>query len=142
MLVPRIARLALVAALAALFSAGPTRAEPAAEGSAPILVKIHADWCGTCRKLNPTWDELKARHGDGVRYVILDVTSRDTLVEATAEAERLGILPVLNAYKARTGTIVIVDGRTKQVVEVLKGQTDPAAYEAAIERAQADDTSS
>jgi thiol-disulfide isomerase/thioredoxin len=141
MLAPRLASLALIAALAALFSAGPTRAEPAAEGSGPILVKIHADWCGTCRKLNPTWDELKARHGDSLSYVIFDVTSRDTLVQSTAAAERLGILPVLNRYKARTGTIVIVDGRTKQVVEVLKGQTDPAAYEAAIERAQADESS-
>ena len=101
------------------------------------MVKIHADWCGTCRKLNPTWARLREIHGDAVRFVVLDVTDRDSIARSLLDADRLGIRPIFNQYRSRTGTIAVVDGRTLEAVEVLKGQTDPERYAAAIARATA-----
>lgn len=121
---------ALVLALPVL--AGDMKA--ATEG-APIVVKIHADWCGTCRKLNPTWEELQTKYGDSVRFVILDVTDKSDVENSLAEADKLGIREVFDQYKSKTGTIAVVNGKTLEVVEVMKGQTDVAKYAPAIERA-------
>ena len=127
--------LALAVILAVVAPWAPVAAEPAATEQTPIVVKIHADWCGTCRKLNPTWASLQQIYGDRVRFVVLDVSDRDALAQSMLEADRLGIRALFNAYRSRTGTIAVIDGRTLQAVEVLKGETDPARYAAAIARA-------
>lgn len=105
----------------------PSGAEPDAGG--PLVVKIHADWCGTCVKLNPTWDELQARYGESARFVVLDVTDKSATVASGVEADRLGISEFFDANKGRTGTIAILNAKTGEVVEVFKGEFDPAAYE-------------
>ena len=122
---------ALVLALPA--AAGET--EAAAEGR-PIVVKIHADWCGSCRKLNPTWDELQTKYGDSVRFVLLDVTGKSDVEQSGIEADKLGIRAIFDRYKGNTGTIAVVNGNTLEVVEVMKGQTDVSKYDPAITRAR------
>lgn len=135
-------KIELVAALAAALLAlphGATRAEdaaPADPANRPVLVKIHADWCGTCRILAPTWEALQSRVGDSVRFVVLDVTDRNTMLAAERQAERLGIRPLFDRYKGQTGTIAVLDGTSLEVVEVLKGETRIERYEEAIRRAR------
>ncbi len=48
--------LAAVALLA--LGASAARADHHEEVAKPMVVKIHADWCGTCTKLNTTWEAL------------------------------------------------------------------------------------
>lgn len=125
----------VLAALAAIsFGAlGAQAGEAAVEGK-PYVVKIHADWCGTCTKLNPTFEALQQKYGDRANLVELDVTDKDTLASATAEAKRLGIQDFFDRYKGRTGTIgvLLADGET---VRVLKGETDLTRYDEVIELA-------
>jgi thiol-disulfide isomerase/thioredoxin len=97
----------------------------------PIVAKVHADWCGTCTKLETTWTELQTRYGDDVRFVVLDVTDRDTLTVAQAEADRLGIRGFFDHYKGTTGVIGIIDPTTGGA-EVLKGELDADRYAAPI----------
>ncbi len=106
------------------------------DASKPFVVKIHADWCGTCQKLNATLEDLRQRTGDDARIVVLDVTDRESLARATAEADRLRIRAFFDAYKSKTGTVGILDGVTREPVSVLKGETDVAKYEAALATAQ------
>ncbi len=67
---------------------------------------------------------------------MLDVTDRESLARATAEADRLRIRAFFDAYKSKTGTVGILDGVTREPVSVLKGETDVAKYEAALATAQ------
>jgi thiol-disulfide isomerase/thioredoxin len=108
---------------------------PAVAGSGakgPLVVKIHADWCGTCVKLNSTWEELQAQYGESARFVVLDVTDKQATLAASLEADRLGIREFFDANKGKTGTIGILDGSTGEVVEVFKGEFDPKAYQGTL----------
>ncbi len=96
------------------------------------LVKIHADWCGTCTMLNATWDALRKEHAGKVRFVILDVTNQKTLERSRAEAERLGLGDLFERYKASTGTVAIVDSASGRTVRVMKGELDASKYRPVI----------
>jgi thiol-disulfide isomerase/thioredoxin len=107
----------------------------------PLFVKVHADWCGTCTRLEPTWSELQEEFGGEATFVVLDVTDRAALERAQAEADRLGIGAFFAVHKARTGTIGILDGRTGEPLAVMKGETNVARYREAWTRAQSGDAS-
>lgn len=116
--------------------AGEMAVSEASDASRPFVVKVHADWCGTCRALNATWDELERELGDGARLVILDVTDAASLAKAQAEARRLGIEGFFAAYKSKTGTIAVLRGDDRATVEVMKGVTDADRYAAAVSEAR------
>lgn len=101
----------------------------AASDGGPLVVKIHADWCGTCVRLNPVWEELQAGYGDSARFVVLNVTDKGDTAASAIEAERLGITAFFDANKGRTGTIAILDPKTGEAISVFKGEMDPKAYE-------------
>ena len=111
------------------------------DSSKPFVVKIHADWCGTCTRLNGPLEALHQQVGDGARIVVLDVTDRKAVAASTAEADRLGIRGFFDQYKGRTGTVGVLDGSTRETVAVLKGEMDVAVYEKAIATASAGSSS-
>ncbi len=124
--------LMLAAALLLLGTATTAQAEAGLEK--PTLVKIHANWCGTCQRIEGTWEKLKADYGDNANFVVFDVTDKEALAKSKAEAERLGLTTVLDQFKSRTGTIAVV-GPDGETVNVFKGVSDPARYEDAIGQA-------
>ncbi len=135
----RAAVLEALAAAAALALVASTVRADHHEGttpSKPLVVKIHADWCGTCTKLDTTWKQLEAEHGDSVQFVVLDVTDRDATESARREAERLGITGFYDQYKAKTGTVAVVNGSTRKTVRVMYGELDASKYRPAIEAAR------
>ena len=120
--------------VAAAASAGEVSAD--ADASKPFIVKIHADWCGTCTRLNGTWEALEKSVGSEARLVVLDVTDKEALARSRAEADRLGLRSFFDAYKSQTGTVAVLDGATREPVSVMKGELDAGRYEAAVARAQ------
>jgi thiol-disulfide isomerase/thioredoxin len=102
----------------------------------PQVVKIHADWCGTCTKLNPTWDALREEYGDSVDFVVLDVTDREAKSASEATAKQRGLEQIFKTYGGRTGTILIVAPGGDEPVAVLAGETDVAAYDEPIAEAR------
>jgi thiol-disulfide isomerase/thioredoxin len=129
----------LVAALgfSAGLSAGTGRASERnyACESKPLVVKIHADWCGSCRATQETWDKVIAELSDRATMVKFDVTDRASYEAAEAEAKRLGISDFLMEYKRRTGAIAILDCETQEPLVVLSGERDFTKYRDAIEQA-------
>jgi thioredoxin-like negative regulator of GroEL len=111
---------------------------PAARGEqadSPMVVKIHADWCGTCTRLEPTLEALEREVGSDARIVVLDVTDKEAVARSAAEAERLGIRAFFDSYKGRTGTVGVLTADGKPV-SVMKGELDVSKYVAALEKAR------
>ena len=129
MLNPRPIIMALATALLLMGTAAAAQAE--AGSDKPTVVKIHANWCGTCAKLEGTWAELKATYGDTANFVVFDVTDKQALTESRAEAKRLGLVAVLDEFKSSTGTIAVVgaDGKTLNVFKVV---SDAKKYDEAL----------
>jgi len=109
-------------------------ASHAEEPATPMIVKIHADWCGTCSALETTFEALEPQVGGDARIVILDVTDREAVARSQAEADRLGIRAFFDAYKSKTGTVGVLDANGTAVT-VMKGEMDPAKYVAAVKKA-------
>jgi len=120
---------ALTAALLLLGTAASARAEAGADK--PTVVKIHANWCGTCAKLEGTWAELKTTYGDTANFVVFDVTDKAALKESTAAAKRLGLTTIFDEYKSSTGTIAVLDADGK-TLSVFKGVSDASKYDEAL----------
>ena len=127
----------VLSALASTVGAQNADGEGGVAVTKPFVVKIHADWCGTCRMLEPTWSKIESEFGDRVHLVKLDVSDRAATEQSRAEAARLGLSGFFKEYGAATGTICVVDGETLEPVAIMRGETDLSKYREAVEKARA-----
>jgi hypothetical protein len=104
---------------------------------APWVVKLHAQWCPVCMLTKGMWSQIEARYAGRVRLAVFDFTDGTTTAATRAEAARLGLGPFLEEAGVATGTIVVLDGRTKEIVAWINGSRDFAEYRAAIDSALA-----
>ena len=134
----------LAALVAICFAVGPAGAgdqeKPVMANDKPMIVKIHADWCGTCTRLEATFDELEKQIGSDARIVVLDVTDKAAVARSAAEADRLGIREFFDSYKSKTGTVGVIDANGN-TVSVMKGEMDPSKYVAAVKKASGEGAS-
>ena len=126
---------------AAVAQGGNAQVSASEDASRPFVVKIHADWCGTCRRLDGPLESLQDREGANARYVVLNVTDREAVAASLAEAERLGIREFFERYRGGTGTVGVLHGATREPVSVLIGEMDVAAYSEALRKARAESSS-
>ena len=84
------------------------------------LIDFYADWCGPCRALAPTVEELAVKHGETATIAKVDVDANSSL------AQRFGVrsIPTVVALK---------DG---QEVERLTGRVSLEVLEELLERAE------
>jgi thiol-disulfide isomerase/thioredoxin len=101
----------------------------------PIVVKIHADWCGTCKVLDSIWTQLESDMGDQVQVVKLDVSDRVAFQESQATAKELGLEDFFQEYRSKTGTIAVLDCNSREPVAVMNGELDLGKYREAIAEA-------
>ena len=126
-----------LAAIIALVGTAAVGANAKGEGAGrPMIVKIHADWCGICTKLTPTFEALERDVGNQALIVTLDVTDRAMLEKSREQADRLGIRIFFDANQSKTGTVAVMDERG-QVVALGRGELDPAWYIEALRKAGA-----
>ena len=107
----------LVAIAAALCAGASSARETCTEK--PVVVKIHADWCGTCRALETVWSSLRDDLGQQARLIELDVTDRVAYQQSESRADELGIRAFFDEYRARTGTIAVLDCASREPVAVM-----------------------
>jgi len=65
------------------------------------FVKFYAPWCGHCKRLAPTWEELAQKYKGtaGVMVGHVDCTAADNANRALCDANGVNGFPTLNIYK-------------------------------------------
>ena len=101
----------------------------------PYVVKLHAQWCPVCMVTKGVWSRIEQTYSTRVNLLVLDFTNDANTNASRAEARRLGLETFFDEYAGATGTIVVLDARTKQVTASIKGSRDFADYRAAIDAA-------
>jgi len=98
-----------------------------------LAVKFHADWCRVCRAMGPAFEDLENKlDGSRVLFVKLDFTNNLTKAQANMLGAELGITPVMNDYKRKTGFILLIDPNSKKVLDKLTVKDDLNAMESKI----------
>jgi thiol-disulfide isomerase/thioredoxin len=109
----------------------------AAKSGKPYVVKLHAQWCAVCMITKGVWSQIEETYASRVNLVVLDFTTEKNAAASRAEAARLGLTAFFDEYGGATGTIAVLDGRTKQVTASIGGSRDFAEYRTAIDAALA-----
>jgi hypothetical protein len=104
---------------------------------APWVVKMHAQWCPVCMLTKGMWSQIEDAYTGRVRLAVFDFTDETTTAATRAEAQRLGLGAFLEEAGFATGTIIVLDGRTKEILAWINGSRDFADYRAAIDSALA-----
>ena len=106
-----------------------------AEDTKILAVMSYADWCGSCKALDPKVKAVEAANQfDGVAFAKIDYTSRDADA-FFADAETLGVADAMRATfpeNIKTGRLYLVDLNTGAVISSIDKSMDEAAIAAAI----------
>ena len=109
--------------------------EEAARGNKPYVIKLHAQWCAVCLVTKDVWSQIEETYATRVNLLVLDFTNDAKTRASRAEASRLGLGAFFDEYAGATGTILVLDGRTKRVQADISGSRDFSDYRAAIDAA-------
>ena len=94
-----------------------------AEETRLAAVLVYADWCGSCKVLDPKLEAAKAEGPiDGIEYIVLDYTARDDTA-FFANADALGIGAPIRAKldgSIKTGILLLVDVDDSKIVGDLR----------------------
>ncbi|MEL7033014.1 MAG: thioredoxin family protein [Pseudomonadota bacterium] len=138
----------ILAAAAVTFMAACSQADvPASERAAVtapaddtrvLAVLSYADWCGSCKALDPKVKAVQAASSfDGVEFATIDYTSRDADA-FFADAETLGVADAMRATfpeKIKTGRLYLVNLDSGEVISTVDKSMDEAEISAAITEA-------
>jgi hypothetical protein len=112
--------------------APPITSADAANPNRPYVVKLHAKWCPICMVTKTVWSDIDAAYSGRVNLVVFDFTNQATTEASRAEAARLGLEKYFDENAGQTGTVSILDGRTKQERTSIHGSREFGEYRAAI----------
>ena len=90
------------------------------EGSPALyVVKVHADWCGSCKALSPVLEEVRESLADEpVLFLELDVTDEARTAQARLLTAALGIEDHLKANN-KTGLVLLINPGDNALLETL-----------------------
>jgi thiol-disulfide isomerase/thioredoxin len=132
---------ALIALASIMYATNRAPAVPAISGAEaanpgkPYVVKLHAQWCPICMLTKGVWSQIESTYSGRVNLVVLDFTNQANTDASRNEARRLGLEDLFEEYAGATGTIVVLDGASKEVVASIGGSRDFGEYRSAIDAA-------
>jgi thiol-disulfide isomerase/thioredoxin len=109
----------------------------AADSARPYVVKLHAQWCPYCLLTKDEWTRIEETYAGRVNLVVFDFTTASATERSRTVAQRFGLTPFFDEYAGATGMVVVLDGRTKNVIAEVGGSRPFEEYRAAIDAALA-----
>lgn len=111
-----------------------------AEDTRVLAVLSYADWCGSCKALDPKVKAVQSANAfEGVEFARIDYTSRNKDA-FFADAETLGIGDTMRATfseEIKTGRLYLIDLNTGDVISTVDKSMDERAIAQAINEAAA-----
>src|SRR5690606_19657666 len=101
----------------------------------PFVVKLHAQWCVKCLATKDVWAEVERAYAERANLLVLDFTDEARLRASRAEARRLGLEDLLDDYEGVSGAVLVLDGRTREILADIDGSRNFEDYRAAIDAA-------
>ncbi len=109
------------------------QAQAPIESTQLLVVKFHADWCGSCVKLDEPLQRLQASAaGEPVDFVRLDLTDDGTRAVAADRASRLGLSEIYESYGGKTGFALLIDAESGTVLGKITSALDLEAMQALL----------
>jgi hypothetical protein len=105
----------------------------AANPGRPYVVKLHAQWCPICMLTKRVWSQIDVAYSGRANFVVFDFTNQATTDISRAQAKRLGLEKFFDENAGSTGTIAVLDGRTKEETASIHGIRGFEEYRAAID---------
>ncbi len=120
------------------------RAIPTAEQMANAklgAVLIYADWCGSCKVLDPKVEAVKTgQNFDDTFFLTLDYTDKN-IEDFYEAAKAAGVSDPVRTFldgKVKTGQLLLIDMDDQKVVEVVKKDMSEADIIKTIHQAESD----
>ena len=105
-----------------------------------VAALSYADWCGSCKTLDPKVQEARASGDLGAAFVTLDYTAKDSdAFFAAADAAGIGDA-VRGKYSeaVKTGQLLLIDVDDAKIVKVITKEMSAADIAAAVKAAAAE----
>ena len=121
--------LRLVAVLALVMLASPAPATTETQEPEVLGVLFYADWCGSCKVLEPEIEKARGKadlDNEAVLFVRLDLTDATRRHQAAMLASSLGLGESFARNGGATGFMLLVDADTKEVISMVTKKSDAA----------------
>lgn len=135
-----------VAAMAALLAAvmlpkgvgAQDKPQAGTEKPKVVGVLFYADWCASCKALEPKLNEVKKQVMDQPMYFTrVDLTDDCTKKQSGMFAEWVGLGEIYREHAPKTGFMLLIDAKEKKVLDKLTKTQSEAELRAAMEKALA-----
>jgi thiol-disulfide isomerase/thioredoxin len=101
----------------------------------PVVIDVYATWCAACKNIAPTVSQIKQQYGNKITFITLDVSTKASSAKAEATANQLGLSEFFAANKTKTGSLLIVDPATGNILTQQKNNPDLTAYSTVLDSA-------
>jgi thiol-disulfide isomerase/thioredoxin len=97
----------------------------------PLVVRVHANWCGECQTTLPDFMAFVRAHRGKLNVVDVDVTDAKTSAVAQSRAKRLGLGAFYERTKAQPLTVAFINPNSGRLYAALRGNVTLGQLEAA-----------